>query len=280
MNQPDTPDATIHNVDGTSHGNSTVAGGKVGSAQDFDGSRDYLVLGTKNDLNLDSDINFTAELWVKTTGWNDDAAMMANKDWKSGSYTGWAIAGGAGNNGSMQWNFCGKSGTRADYDPSDSVIHIKDGQWHYICVSHDRNGVATFFFDGVQKATVSLTGSAGSIDAGYPTVIGTGGVHPTGYGRYITILMILPDSAGLRQSGPMKTVTVWKTAGKLPILGIPLLQTETQTVTMTACGITVSMLPELTPLTLPHAWRWKLRRWLHMSGFRSDGTVFLTGLIQ
>ena len=172
----DTLDDSAGSADGTfSDGTPTYEAGTSGSAITLDGVNDHVLLGTSSDYNFGADIDFSVALWVKTTGWMNDAALISNKDWNSGAATGWLIAGHGGGSGSWQWNYAvaGVSGRR-DYDPAGPVL--SDGVWHHICVTHDRDGLATFYFDGVEKGTKDISGlSAGSVDAGFPTVLGTDG---------------------------------------------------------------------------------------------------------
>jgi hypothetical protein len=171
----DTLDYSGLGNDGTAFGDPTFVAGTVGSgALDFDGD-DYVVLGEGGGLNFGDATDFSVALWVKTTGWQDDAAMISNKDWNSGSNTGWAIAGQGGGSGSWQWNWNVSGGSRADYDPSGPTL--SDGEWNHLCVTHDRDGMAKFYFDGVFQDERDISGSTGSIDSGYPTVIGTDGAE-------------------------------------------------------------------------------------------------------
>ncbi|NQV35363.1 MAG: discoidin domain-containing protein, partial [Phycisphaeraceae bacterium] len=145
--------------------------GAMGGALECDGIDDYVVLDT---LSYGDNADFSVALWVKTTGWDSDAAIMSNKDWNSGGNVGWAIAGGAGNNGSWQWNYSDGS-TRADFDPSVGAAPIAGGEWVHLCVTHDRDGLARFYHDGQPIGQVDISGLTGSLDAGFPTVLGTDG---------------------------------------------------------------------------------------------------------
>jgi hypothetical protein len=170
-NANDSSGKAIH---GRPVGNPNYAAGHDGSALELDGN-DHIVLGTSSDLNFADSTDFSVALWVKTAGWQNDAAIISNKDWDSGSNTGWAIAGESGGSGSWQWNYKGAIGGRRDYDPPGPTL--SDGQWHHLCVTHDRNGYAKFYFDGLYQDQRDISGSTGSINAGYPTVIGTDGAE-------------------------------------------------------------------------------------------------------
>jgi hypothetical protein len=172
-------DNTLRDATGEAHGTFSdgtpaYGEGKFGQAVVLDGLNDHIVLGDNTNLNFGSTTDFSVSLWVKTTGWNEDASILSNKDWDSGSNTGWIIAGGSGKD-TWQWNYCGSDGSRVDYDPSDPILN--DDNWHHLCVSHDRDGVASFYFDGALQNEIDISGSTGSLDSGLPVVLGTDGAE-------------------------------------------------------------------------------------------------------
>jgi len=172
----DTLDDSAGTVHGTfSDGIPAYVAGKFGNAIALDGYNDHVVLGSSGDLNFGASTDFSVALWIKTSGWNDDASIISNKDWNSGGNTGWVIAGQAGGGGSWQWNYSGATGGRVDYDPSGPLL--SDGKWHHLCVTHDRDGYARFYFDGVPQSQKDISSSTGTIDAGFPTVVGTDGAE-------------------------------------------------------------------------------------------------------
>ncbi len=161
--------------DGTGFGDPTFVAGTVGSgALDFDGD-DYVVLGEGGVLNFGDATDFSVLLWIKWAGTSSDPAFISNKDWNSGSNTGYVIADGGS---TWQWNWNVSGGSRVDYDPSGPTLN--DNQWHHLCVTHDRDGFATFYVDGVYQGRRDISGSTGSIDSGMPHVIAQDGT--TTYG--------------------------------------------------------------------------------------------------
>ncbi|MHC4748776.1 MAG: LamG-like jellyroll fold domain-containing protein [Planctomycetota bacterium] len=167
-------DSSTRGTHGTIAGEALWVAGRIDSALELDG-RTHVVLSSGTDLNFGDATDFSIALWIKTTGWQDDAALISNKDWMSGGNTGWVIAGQGGGSGTWQWNYSGETGGRQDYDPPGPTL--SDGQWHHLCVVHDRDGNATFYFDGEYQAQVDIAGSTGTIDSGYPTVIGQDGTE-------------------------------------------------------------------------------------------------------
>lgn len=158
-----------------SDGSPTYVTGQFGSAISLDGINDHVVLGDSSDLNFGIGTDFTVALWVNTIGWDNDAAIISNKNWAYGGNVGWVIAGQSGGGGWWQWNYCASGADRLDYDPAGPIMN--DGLWHHLCVTHDRDGAARFYFDGDYQSQMSLASSMGLIDAGYPTVIGTDGAE-------------------------------------------------------------------------------------------------------
>ena len=158
--------------------------GVMGGALECDGVDDYVVLDTITYGDASSS-DFSVALWVKTTGWDSDAAMISNKDWNSGGNAGWVIAGGAGNNGSWQWNYSDGS-IRADFDPSVAAAPIAGGEWVHLCVTHDRDGLASFYHDGQLIGEVDISDIGGSLDADFPTVLGTDGSEAAVWAYWFT----------------------------------------------------------------------------------------------
>ncbi len=172
-------DSTLHdetgNITGVFSGGSPVyVDGVLGKAVHLDGVDDHIILGYAFDLNYGEETDFSVSIWVKSDGWSSDPSIISNKDWASGSNTGWIIACGSGSN-TWQWNYAGKNNQRRDYDPSTPVLN--DGNWHHLCVTHDRDGQAKFYFDGELEASIDISISPGSIDSGFPTVIGNDGTQ-------------------------------------------------------------------------------------------------------
>jgi SAM-dependent methyltransferase len=172
----DTAVDAVGAADGVLVGSPAYETGKFGKALRLENS-DHVILGDTTHLNFGSATDFTAALWIKTNGWSSDPAIISNKNWNSGSFTGWVVACGSGT-GSWQWNYCGDSEVRVDYDPSGPVID--DSVWHHLCVTHERDGFAMFYVDGELQEQLDISTSTGSIDSGFPTVIGQDGT--TTYG--------------------------------------------------------------------------------------------------
>ena len=146
---------------------------------------DYIVIvDDANDLELRSD-DFTISAWVKGTDFEApshgnasayDPAVVSNKDWDSGGNSGWVIDVDT-NSGydSAEWNI-GDGSNRSDIDLATPALN--DDQWHMMTVTHDRDGNATLYVDGLVQASTSMA-AIGNVDTNYPIAIGTDGAEGT-----------------------------------------------------------------------------------------------------
>ena len=164
--------------------------GQVGPAYRFEDTaqpRQYALLGDPAALQFGETTDFTVAFWVRSTsdftdnrdngGTNYDPAILSNKDWNSGANVGWVIAGNSSNQGggigNLEWNI-GDGSNRADFDPVN--LQINDGAWHHVAVSHNRDGDARFYLDGINVGAVDIS-PIGDINSGLPTAVGTDGAE-------------------------------------------------------------------------------------------------------
>lgn len=148
---------------------------------------DYVILATSGDptdLEFGATTDFSVSVWIKGTDFSVgegtyDAAIISNKDWNSGGNAGWVMDINTGTN-QLEWNIGG--GGRADYDPTGGAL-LNDDEWHHLVATHDRDGNATFYVDGVLQDTRNIA-YIGNINSGYPTVIGTDGAQGTVWGAW------------------------------------------------------------------------------------------------
>lgn len=136
-----------------------------------------LALGQPEDLIFGSDVNFTYSFWVRGTdanAWTGDPSFIGNKNWTAGGNLGFVLAAQGG--GSWTWNWKADAGSRHDSGGKPSVT---DGNFHHILVSHDRQGLAYIYLDGILLNTVSIA-NEGSIDS-LPIYIGQDGTGRYGF---------------------------------------------------------------------------------------------------
>lgn len=122
---------------------------------------EYIALGSPTDFLFGTE-SFTVSFWVKAPagGITGDPSYIGNKNWASGGNVGFTVA---ADTSVLQWNWKADSSSSPRRD-ADQIGTIMDGTWHHVVVSHDRNSVASFYIDGLLKATVPLVGDA-SIDS-------------------------------------------------------------------------------------------------------------------
>ncbi len=162
--------ALVDAPDGTTFGNPQWTQGIDGSAMQVQDGSGWVQVGTGEEFSFADSIDFTVSVWVKTDSFSNNGAIITNKNWVSGSNVGWVIAGRT-QTGSWQWNYRGALGGRLDYQPTSHAL--ADNQWHMLTVTHDRDGFATFYFDATKQDTMDISVSPGSIDTGYPIILGT-----------------------------------------------------------------------------------------------------------
>ena len=134
-------------------------------------------LGHPDDLLFGDSIDFTVSFWVKAAdanAWTGDPAFLGNKNWTSGSSRGYVVA--AQGSGAWKWNWRAADAGRRDV----GFPNIADNVWHNLVMSHDRHGNASFYVDGVLKATQPIAGDGDIDDTNLSTYIGQDGTG--GYG--------------------------------------------------------------------------------------------------
>lgn len=180
----------------TVSGNQGYTTGRIGQALIVNGSQFASLAADLPDLQFGSDTNFTVSFWIQApTRWTGDPVIVSNKNWNSGSNTGWAIAcqNLAANNNTWQWNFKGAAASRRDFDSGGIIV---DGlTWHHIAVSHNRGGTADFYADGVIIGSVNISGS-GNVDTGLPIRLGRDGNG----GNALNVSMAIDDFKIWRRS--------------------------------------------------------------------------------
>ena len=152
---------------GTSVGDVSYEPGVIGKAlhlQNDNGStmqiaKQYVNFGQPDDLKFKTD-DFAISFWYKTVnGGGNEAAIISNKDWSTGSNVGMNI----GNFGdSIRVNYTGSGCSRDDI----YGLSANDGNWHYIVVNFDRDNVISAYIDGNLEKTTDIKDTFGkSIDA-------------------------------------------------------------------------------------------------------------------
>ncbi|MDH5603391.1 MAG: T9SS type A sorting domain-containing protein, partial [Cyclobacteriaceae bacterium] len=122
--------------------------------------------------------DFSVSVWVKidpNIPIAGDPAILSNKDWNSGRNQGFLLAlDGPDDPTSHQWtvNVADGGGGRLDWDADDNQTpNLKDGDWHNVTITFDRDLKLNVYYDGVLKQTdvaqdsYDLTLTPGSLSA-------------------------------------------------------------------------------------------------------------------
>ncbi|MFA6315415.1 MAG: LamG domain-containing protein [Candidatus Paceibacterota bacterium] len=127
----------------------TTAAGKIGQALSFDGSDDYVDLGTASTYDLSSG-SFTLSAWVKTT--DTDGPILSRINTPT-NYVGWEwnISKGA------SYSDPGKPSFYTDDTWISANSTVNDNKWHHIVVVHEVTGsLTTFYKDGVADGSATI----------------------------------------------------------------------------------------------------------------------------
>jgi len=125
--------------------------------------------------------DFSFSLWTKSPsiGFTQDRAIFGNKNWTSGSNTGWNVV--THPSRTLNWN---ATGVRWDISyqrgsgtpPTTSTYGANDGNWHLTTVVFNRaTSEVRTYFDGVNGSTGLIRTATGPLGAGFRTIIGASG---------------------------------------------------------------------------------------------------------
>ncbi|OKL36677.1 LamG-like jellyroll fold domain-containing protein [Domibacillus mangrovi] len=159
-------DLSGSNHHGTVSGNISFIDGLNGKAASFNGGNVSL---PKEDFSFGSTEDFSVSFWIKAS-LTDDDVIISNKDWTSGNNRGWLIG---IEKDYLLWNWRGSNAGRLDLK-NQKKIKVADNRWHHIVVTHDRDGKAKFYKDGVLEHEIDINGK-GDINTGLDNNIGADG---------------------------------------------------------------------------------------------------------
>jgi hypothetical protein len=151
-------------------------------------TNNFITFGSPAGLNF-TDTDFSFSWWgqFQPSPTQDEIAWLSNKDWTSGSLTGWVLASGDTlQPGQFKWNYRARGEGRRD---SPLVgAGLDDGNWHHYVVTFTRQGDALTYLDGVQVDDTPLNSSNPVQNTfGYPINIfqdGTGDFTDSGVLSY------------------------------------------------------------------------------------------------
>lgn len=152
-------------------GNALKLSGQTTAASDDKTGDRYVDYGTGIDL---STTDFSISMWYQSIGTSSNAVLLGNKNFKSGSNTGFAMGCFAGD---LRFNLTADGQTRKDLKQSSGALFdAKDGAWHHLTVTVDRDGSMIYYVDGASIVSTDISSDKGiTVDAGLPLVLGAGG---------------------------------------------------------------------------------------------------------
>lgn len=142
--------------------------GVIGGALAFNGTDEYVNLGTPSVLNNLTMGNFTIAMWIKSTDSATASVLIGNDPdnleacWNFELYP----PGGVLRLYTRLINWIPQYGIYDDDDP------VTDGAWHHVAAVMNWSGAARFYIDGVQSYSRTPSLWAYSIHANHPTMLG------------------------------------------------------------------------------------------------------------
>ncbi len=137
-------DSTSNNNDGTKKAANepAQADGKIGKAQDFDGTDDYINIGDVNSVKI------TVEAWIKTSGYSDSDSPIVIKGYTSNVYPYYEYGAyvSAISYGKKLLFFATVGGTLYSTTKYNDAIY--DNNWHYIAGRYDGETLSVSIDDG------------------------------------------------------------------------------------------------------------------------------------
>jgi hypothetical protein len=182
----DFKDSSGRGNDGTPQGSPAIVAGKIGSgALRYNTvvsggaitEANYVSLGTPQDLELSTNVNFSVSFWIKFVGSPGDLPFLANNVSSMGG-VGVTIA-PSYNEGGWSWGLNDSFASQpwpgiGLYDPVKNTLN--DGNWHHLVHTFDRAGNGTTYLDGAQVHSMSIVYAATwNLDTGIEWNIGQAG---------------------------------------------------------------------------------------------------------
>src|SRR3989344_4901571 len=167
---------TNHGTLTDADGSSVAATGKVDGAYDLSGTDDYIDAGNSIITSLNTVAEFSLGAWVYIRAGDNNFIGHGNPFNTDGE--GFAFYCATGPN-RLRFRINNDSGAETTVS-----VNIADlvNSWHYVVVNADRDGLATFFLDGISVGTGNISGeNGGTINSGTGITLGRHG-EATGTG--------------------------------------------------------------------------------------------------
>ncbi len=155
-------DSTVNGYHGTKKGDNEPSEntGKIGFAQDFDGTDDYLSITKLGSFGSNMDEPFTIEMWINTSQETKDNILGSVNDADPPANTRLMImlhSSVTGDDQDKVYIYIGdESNDVVNANPTNDITDIADGTWHYLVfvVDASRNSIG-IFFDGVSQSPIT-----------------------------------------------------------------------------------------------------------------------------
>jgi len=150
---------------GTLVGSPTWTTGNVGSgALSFNGTSQYVQVGSVSTFDFGSSISFTLSAWVKTSSSGQQRIISTGHfGWTNGFFLKASNADSGTDVASVEAGI-GAGTVQSSSIAFSGTVTTNDGNWHHIVVTFDQtNYVAKIYVDGIQSGIVKVTGTCGSV---------------------------------------------------------------------------------------------------------------------
>ncbi|MBS1797445.1 MAG: carboxypeptidase regulatory-like domain-containing protein [Acidobacteria bacterium] len=151
---------------GTANGTTTLgAAGKVGTAFAFDGADDGVVAADNATLDFGSNQDFSIDAWIKPSPTGGSIMTILDKRDTAGPIFGYALS---LVNGNLVLQLADGGFTNFGVGGAD----LRDGQWHHVAVTVDRDFDLVFYVDGAPIGNLSPVTRNGDLSNAAPFRIG------------------------------------------------------------------------------------------------------------
>lgn len=174
-NTPATVVGDVKYVEGIKGKAIHIVNGTLGS-KDKTNAIQYIDFGKPDNLKFKTE-DYSLSFWLNSeASAGDGAALISNKDFYTGTNTGFAV--GLFTNG-LRFNFTPAGAKRTDINPVANANVMQEG-WHHYVFTVKRNDKIIVYRDGVETNTSDIRSLDTSIDTDYNFVLGASGVFQNG----------------------------------------------------------------------------------------------------
>ena len=146
-------DDSGNNNDGTVDGATWTSNGKVRGALQFDGVDDYVSCPKSGLLNFGTS-DFTIAFWINKQAGGKEYPGAISKNGDPGGFRVRIDRSSAGTNPTLEiWDDVDWT----EYFPTKATI--KEGSWHHVVITADRDNVASFYINGELREKIDISGT-------------------------------------------------------------------------------------------------------------------------